>query len=80
MHIVDIVQNTVNCDEGPLDLPNTEIECPECKEFFDASRWAAFEVPCDCCGGHFVLNCPNHHYFDPYRVPNVKEFSTRNVT
>lgn len=79
MRIQDIVCNTVDCDDGPLDMPGVEIECPECKEFFDASEWAAYEVPCECCGGHFVLNCPNSHYFDPYHG-DVTEFNTRNVT
>lgn len=74
MNIHDIVYKTADI-EGPLDIPGVKIECPECQEFFDASAWSAYEGFCESCGGHPVLNCPNHHYFDPFGG-TVDEFNT----
>ena len=73
MHIQDIVYRTADFD-GPLDIPGAKIECPECKEFHDASAWSAYDVDCESCGSHPILNCPNHHYFDPYGG-SVTEFN-----
>jgi hypothetical protein len=75
MHIQDIVYQTLGF-EGPLDIPDTEIECPECKLFFEASKWSAFDTDCESCGSHPVLKCPHDHYFDPYGGA-VMEFTTR---
>nr|DAF94104.1 MAG TPA: DNA-directed RNA polymerase [Myoviridae sp. ctu2j3]DAF94307.1 MAG TPA: DNA-directed RNA polymerase [Myoviridae sp. ctu2j3] len=52
--------------EGPLDFPGQEIECPECREWHAADRWAAYDTYCESCGGHPILSCPKNHYFDPY--------------
>lgn len=71
MNIQDIVCETTGIDGGPIELPGVKIECPECKEFHDASKWTAYDI----CGGHPILRCPNGHYFDPYNG-DVVEFNT----
>lgn len=78
MNIRDIAYATVGLDGGPLDMPGVKIECPECKEFHDASEWSSYEVYCESCGGHPLINCPKGHYFDPYGG-SVDEFKTQAV-
>lgn len=70
--------NTAPDIEGALDVPGVEIECPECKAFSPASEWSTWEVPCESCGGHFTLSCPEHHFFDPYGGDHT-EFNTRKI-
>ncbi len=65
--------------EGPLEVPGVEVECPECEDFWPADEWRVWEVPCDSCGCHFTLTCPDGHFFDPYHG-DVTEFNTREVT
>ena len=75
MHIKDIVYETTGLDGGPIELPGVKIECPECNEFHEASKWCAYDTYCESCGGHPILSCPNGHYVDPYNG-DVEKFNT----
>jgi hypothetical protein len=65
MNVRDLIYETKEY-EGPLNLPGKSIECPECKIFYEASKWSAWDCPCDSCGSHPILLCPERHTFDPY--------------
>ena len=36
-----------------------EIKCPECGEWHNHEEWKETEVPCDLCGEHLAMECPN---------------------
>jgi Zn finger protein HypA/HybF involved in hydrogenase expression len=78
MNILDIVYETVDINGGPLNFPDLEIECPECKTFYSASEWNAYDTDCDSCGSHPILKCPQDHFFDPF-ADDVKEFNTQKI-
>ena len=65
--------------EGPLDLPDLEIECPTCNAFHPGSEWKAYEVPCGCCGGHNILMCAVDplHTFDPWGAERGLKLNVR---
>lgn len=52
-----------------------ELKCPDCGEFSPHTMWVESEVPCECCGEHFAMDCPkchgliDHiHQFEPVEV------------
>jgi Zn finger protein HypA/HybF involved in hydrogenase expression len=51
MNIQDIVYETTGIEGGPIELPGVKIECPKCEEFYDASKWDAYDTNCESCGG-----------------------------
>lgn len=63
--IEDVVYSS-DYPSNSIDMPGHELECPECKKFHPAQEWQAVDVPCESCGEHSVLVCPQGHNFDPY--------------
>ena len=43
-------------DIEPFD--GCEIQCPECKEWSNIENWKEYTVPCDICGDHDAIMCP----------------------
>lgn len=44
--------------EGEIDIME-ELQCPECEQWSEETKWEETEVPCDDCGTHSALKCPN---------------------
>jgi hypothetical protein len=43
----------------PEDIPaGTRLKCIECGIISKGDRWREAEAPCDDCGGHLAIECP----------------------
>lgn len=36
-----------------------EIQCPECKQWYNHNAWGLSSVYCELCGYHDAIECPN---------------------
>lgn len=52
-----------------------EILCPTCKQWSALSRWMEINIPCETCGDHEALMCPNPdcmHIMDVLDQPEAR--------
>jgi hypothetical protein len=58
-------QEDVNIFDNSI---NFELQCPECNIFFNFKNWIEVYLPCETCGDHWGLECPEcHESFDHVR-------------